>query len=49
MPNGVLLSPDGKTLDINNPFDCGTFWNVDTDKDYDVWAHDINEGGTLAT
>ena len=47
MPNGVLLSPDGKTLYINNTYDSETFWNVDTDKDNFVWAYDVNEDGTL--
>jgi gluconolactonase len=47
MPNGVLLSPDGKTLYVNNTYDSETFWNVDTDKDNFVWAYDVNEDGTL--
>ena len=48
MPNGILLSPDGKTLYVNNTYDSETFWNVDTDKDNWVWAFDVNEDGTLA-
>ncbi|MFZ2053362.1 MAG: SMP-30/gluconolactonase/LRE family protein [Candidatus Aminicenantales bacterium] len=48
MPNGVLLSPDGKTLYVNNTYDSETFWNVDTDKDNYIWAYDVNEDGTLA-
>jgi gluconolactonase len=48
MPNGILLSPDGKTLYVNNTYDSETFWNVDTDKDNWVWALDVNEDGTLA-
>ena len=48
MPNGVLLSPDGRTLYVNNAFDNETFWNVDTDKDNWIWAFDVNEDGTLA-
>jgi len=47
MPNGVLLSPDGKTLYVNNTYDSETFWNVDTDKDNFIWAYDVNEDGTL--
>jgi gluconolactonase len=47
MPNGVLLSPDGKTVYINNTYDSETFWNVDSDKDNFVWAYDVNEDGTL--
>lgn len=48
MPNGVLLSPDGKTLYINNTYDSETFWNVDTDKDNFIWAYDVNADGTLS-
>lgn len=47
MPNGVLLSPDGKTLYINNTYDDEEWWNVDSDKDNYVWAYDVNEDGTL--
>jgi len=47
MPNGVVLSPDGKTLYLNNTFDSETFWNVDTDKDNFIWAYDVHEDGTL--
>jgi len=47
MPNGILLSPDGKTLYINNTYDNETFWNVDSDKDNWVWAYDVNEDGTV--
>ncbi|MEW5901352.1 MAG: SMP-30/gluconolactonase/LRE family protein [Acidobacteriota bacterium] len=48
MPNGILLSPDGKTLYVNNTYDSESFWNVDTDKDNFVWAYDVAEDGTLA-
>lgn len=48
MPNGVALSPDGKTLFINNTYDNETFWNVDTDKDNFVWAYDVKEDGTIS-
>ena len=47
MPNGVVLSPDGKTLYVNNTYDSETFWNVDTDKDNFLWAYDVNEDGSL--
>jgi gluconolactonase len=47
MPNGVLLSPDGTTLYVNNTYDSETFWSVDTDKDNFLWAYDVNEDGTL--
>ena len=48
MPNGVLLSPDGKTVFINNTYDDETWWNVNSDKDNFVWAYDVNPDGTLA-
>jgi len=47
MPNGILLTPDGKTLYVNNTYDNESFWNVDSDKDEWVWAYDVNEDGTL--
>lgn len=47
MPNGVLLSPDGKTLYVNNTYDHEKFWNVETDKENFVWAYDVNPDGTL--
>jgi gluconolactonase len=48
MPNGVLLSPDGKTFYVNNTYDHEKFWNVETDKENFVWAYDVNPDGTLA-
>jgi len=48
MPNGVALSPDGKTLYINNTYDNEEWWNVDSDKDNFIWAYDVNEDGTIA-
>ncbi|MFC2113242.1 SMP-30/gluconolactonase/LRE family protein [Bacteroidota bacterium] len=47
MPNGVILSPDGKTLYVNNTYDDEAWWNVDSDKDNNIWAYDVNEDGTL--
>jgi len=47
MPNGILLSPDGQTLYVNNTYDNETFWNGDSDKDNFVWAYDVNGDGTL--
>jgi len=47
MPNGILLSPDGKTLFVNNTYDNESFWNVDTDKDNWIWAYDVNDDGTV--
>ncbi len=48
MPNGVVLSPDGKTLYVNNTYDDETWWNVNSDKDNFVWAYDVNPDGTLS-
>jgi len=48
MPNGLVLTPDGKTLLVNNTYDSETFWNVDTDKDNFVWAYDVQPDGSLA-
>lgn len=48
MPNGVLLSPDGRTLYVNNTYDDEQWWNVNSDKDNFIWAYDVNEDGTLA-
>ena len=47
MPNGLVLTPDGKTLLVNNTYDSESFWNVDTDKDNFIWAFDVNPDGTL--
>jgi gluconolactonase len=47
MPNGLGLTPDGKTLYIDNTYDDETFWNVNSDKDNFVWAYDIKEDGTI--
>jgi gluconolactonase len=48
MPNGLVLTPDGKTLLVNNTYDSETFWNVDTDRDNFIWAYDVQPDGTLA-
>lgn len=48
MPNGVILSPDGKTLYVNNTYDDESWWNVDSDKDQYVWAYDVEEDGTVS-
>ncbi|GAJ18316.1 unnamed protein product, partial [marine sediment metagenome] len=45
---GILLSPDGKTLYVNNTYDDEEWWNVDSDKDNFVWAYDVNENGTVS-
>lgn len=48
MPNGILLSPDGKTLYINNCYDDESWYPVKSDKDNFIWAYDVNANGTIA-
>ncbi len=48
MPNGIVLSPDGKTLYINNTYDNESWYPVDSDKDNFIWAYDVNEDGTIS-
>ncbi len=48
MPNGILLSPDGKTLYINNCYDNESWYPVNSEKDNFIWAHDVNEDGTIS-
>ncbi|MCB0648588.1 MAG: SMP-30/gluconolactonase/LRE family protein [Saprospiraceae bacterium] len=48
MPNGIILSPDGKTLYINNTYDNESWYPVDSDKDNFIWAYDVNEDGTIS-
>jgi gluconolactonase len=48
MPNGLLLSQDGKTLYVNNTYDDEEWWNVNSDKDNFVWAYDVNGDGTVS-
>lgn len=48
MPNGVILSPDGETLYINNTYDDESWWDVDSDKDHFVWAYDVMDDGTVS-
>jgi len=47
MPNGIALSPDGKTLYINNTYDDRDGWNVNSDKENFIWAYDVQEDGTI--
>lgn len=47
MPNGIVLSPDGKTLYINNTYDSDPSWNITTDKGNYIWAYDVKEDGTI--
>lgn len=48
MPNGILLSPDGKTLYINNCYDDESWFPVSSEKDNFIWAYDVNEDGTIS-
>ncbi|NMC42097.1 MAG: gluconolaconase, partial [Bacteroidales bacterium] len=48
MPNGILLSPDGKTLYINNCYDDESWFPVNSEKENYVWAYDVREDGTIA-
>lgn len=48
MPNGILLSPDGKTLYINNCYDDESWYPVNSSKENYVWAYDVNEDGTIS-
>jgi gluconolactonase len=48
MPNGILLSPDGKTLYINNCYDDESWYPVNSEKENFIWAYDVNEDGTIA-
>lgn len=47
MPNGILLSPDGKTLYINNCYDDESWYPVKSEKDNFIWAYDVNPDGTI--
>lgn len=48
MPNGILLSPDGKTLYINNCYDDESWYPVDSEKDNYIWAYDVQPDGTIS-
>ena len=48
MPNGIVLSPDGRTLYINNCYDDESWYPVKSDKDNFVWAYDVAEDGTIS-
>ena len=47
MPNGIVLSPDGKNLYINNCYDNESWYPVDSQKDNFVWAYDVKEDGSI--
>lgn len=48
MPNGIVLSPNGKTLYINNCYDDEDWYPVKSEKDNYIWAYDVNEDGTIS-
>jgi gluconolactonase len=48
MPNGVVLSVDGKTLFVNNTYDDQDTYPVNSDKENFIWAYDVKEDGTLS-
>ncbi|WP_114751093.1 SMP-30/gluconolactonase/LRE family protein [Pleomorphovibrio marinus] len=48
MPNGIVLSPDGKTLFINNTYDNESWFPVQSEKDNYVWAYDVKEDGSIS-
>ncbi|HZB14925.1 MAG TPA: SMP-30/gluconolactonase/LRE family protein [Chryseolinea sp.] len=48
MPNGIVLSPDGKTLYINNCYDNESWFPVNSEKDNFVWAYDVGAEGTIS-
>lgn len=48
MPNGIVLSPDGKTLYINNCYDDESWYPVTSEKDNFIWAYDVNADGTVS-
>ena len=48
MPNGILLSPDGKTLYINNCYDDESWYPINSSKENFVWAYDVNDDGTIS-
>ena len=48
MPNGILLSKDGKTLFINNCYDDESWFPVKSEKDNFLWAYDVSEDGSIS-
>ncbi len=48
MPNGIILSPDGNTLYVNNTYDDESWYPVNSEKDNWIWAYDVNDDGTVS-
>jgi gluconolactonase len=47
MPNGIVLSPDGKTLYINNCYDDESWYPVNSEKENFIWAYDVKPDGKV--
>ncbi len=48
MPNGAILTPDGKILYVNNTYDDESWYPVNSDKENFIWAYDVNDDGSLS-
>ena len=48
MPNGLALSPDGKTLYVDNTYDDETWYPVKSKKGNFIWAYDVNADGAVS-
>lgn len=46
-PNGILLSPDGKTLFVVNTTGDESWYQVNKDKGNYIWAYDVNDDGSV--
>jgi gluconolactonase len=47
-PNGILLSPDGKILYVNNTTGTESWYQANRDKGNYIWAYDVNDDGTVS-
>jgi gluconolactonase len=47
-PNGILLSPDGKTLYVNNTTGDVSWYEANKDKGNYIWAYDVDDDGTVS-
>ena len=47
-PNGILLSPDGKILYVNNTTGDESWYQANRDKGNYIWAYDVNDDGTVS-
>jgi gluconolactonase len=47
-PNGILLSPDGKILYVNNTTGDESWYQTNRDKGNYIWAYDVNDDGTVS-